>query len=171
MLPPRVKTPTVVTPSRGPACFTDDFPPCFWMANSVSPLRRSTVIWFGSLEFISTSFVYDMILLSTRGPGGARIVRLRSGRMTCRTHHHTSPPKRRRDQHHHRRSMIAARSPPRADHLELLVGDPSGLCSWITNGPTNYSSNNGFAALREPNSMAMEPVTSPSSTACCGFAS
>ena len=32
------------------------------------------VIWFGSLGFMSTGFGYDMILLSIKGPGGARIM-------------------------------------------------------------------------------------------------
>jgi len=44
------------------------------MATSVSAILRSTIIWFGSLEFMSTSFGYDMILLSVRGQGGAHIM-------------------------------------------------------------------------------------------------
>ena len=40
----------------------------------MSRRSRSTVIWFGSLEFMSTGFGYVMILLSVRGPGGARIM-------------------------------------------------------------------------------------------------
>jgi len=32
------------------------------------------VIWFGSLEFMSTGFGYDMILHSIKGPGGVRIM-------------------------------------------------------------------------------------------------
>ena len=49
---------------------------------------------------MSTSFGYDMILLSVKGPGGARIApaRLRASR---RPHHHASPPKKRRGQCHH----------------------------------------------------------------------
>jgi len=52
------------------------------MATLVSPISRSTVIWFRSLEFVSTGFGYDMILLWVKGPGGARIApaRLRCGR-------------------------------------------------------------------------------------------
>jgi len=61
------------------------------------------VIWFGSLEFMSTGSGYDMILLSIKGPGGARVVpaRLRAPR---RPRHHASPPKKRRGQHHRRPS-------------------------------------------------------------------
>ena len=33
------------------------------MATNVSPILRSMVFWFGSLEFMSTGFSYDMILL------------------------------------------------------------------------------------------------------------
>ena len=36
------------------------------MATLVSPISRSMVIWFGSLEFMSTGFGYDMILLSVK---------------------------------------------------------------------------------------------------------
>jgi len=69
------------------------------MATLASPIPRSTVIWFGSLEFMSTGSGYDMILLSIKGPGGARVepARLRAPR---RPRHHASPPKKRRGQHH-----------------------------------------------------------------------
>jgi len=82
------------------------------MATPVLPIPRSTMIWFGSLEFMSTGFGYDMILLSVKGPGGARIApaQLRAPR---RTRHHASPPKKRRGQCHHRPSP-SARSPVRA---------------------------------------------------------
>jgi len=45
----------------------------FQMTTPVSPIPRSTVIWFWSLEFMSNGFGYDMILLSVKGPGGARV--------------------------------------------------------------------------------------------------
>ena len=61
---------------------------------------------------MSTGFGYDMILLSVKGPGGARVAptQLRAPR---RPHHHTSPPKKRRGQHHHHPST-SSRSPVRA---------------------------------------------------------
>ena len=76
------------------------FPISFQMATLTLLIPRSTVIWFGSLEFMSTGSGYDMILLSIKGPGGACIAptRLRARR---RPHHHASPPKRRRGQRHH----------------------------------------------------------------------
>jgi len=49
------------------------FPIPFQMATLVSLNLRSTVIWFGSLEFMSTSFGYVMILLLVKGSGGARV--------------------------------------------------------------------------------------------------
>jgi len=73
------------------------------MATLSSPISRSTVIWFGSLEFMSTGSSYDMILLSIKGPGGARVTPTRM-RAPRRPHHHASPPKKRRGQHHHRPS-------------------------------------------------------------------
>ena len=61
------------------------------MATLISPIPRSTVIWFGSLKFISTGSGYDMILLSVKGPGGARVApaRLRAPRRG-QCHHHPS---------------------------------------------------------------------------------
>ena len=77
------------------------------MATLSSPIPRSTVIWFGSLEFMSTGSGYDMILLSIIGLGGARVAPAQM-RAPRRPHHHASPPKKRRGQHHHRPS-----APPR----------------------------------------------------------
>ena len=76
------------------------------MATLASPIPRSTVIWFGSLEFMLTGSGYDMILLSIKGPGGARIVpaQLRAPR---RPRHHASPPKKRRGQYHRRPSATS----------------------------------------------------------------
>ena len=81
------------------------------MATFGSPIPRSTVIWFGSLEFMSSGFGYDMILLSVKGLEGARIApaRLRALR---RPRHHASPPKKRRGQR--RRYPASSRSPVRA---------------------------------------------------------
>ena len=92
--------------------FFTDFPSFFQMASLVSPILRSTVIWFGSLEFMSTGFGYDMILLSIKGPGGARIApaQLRAPRWP---RHHASLPKKRRGQRHHHPSP-SARLPVRA---------------------------------------------------------
>jgi len=64
---------------------------------------------------MSTGFGYDMILLSVKGQGGARIApaRLRAPR---RPRHHASPPKKRRGQRHHH-SSASSRSPARARRL------------------------------------------------------
>jgi len=74
---------------------------------------------------MSTDFGYDMILLSVRGLGGARIMPARS-KAPRRPHHHASPPKRRRDQHRHR-PAAATRSPPSAEQTNLLVEGPIAL--------------------------------------------
>jgi len=87
-------------------------PISFQMATLVSPIPRSTVIWFGSLEFMSTGFGYDMILLPVKGPGRARVAPARS-KATRRPRQHASPPKKRRGQHRHRPST-ASRSSTRA---------------------------------------------------------
>ena len=105
VLPLGVKTPTVGVPGRGPTCF-HRFPISFQMATPVSPIPRSTVIWFGSLEFMSTGFGYDMILLSIKGPGGARITPTRS-KAPRWPRHHAFPHKRRRGQHCHHPTSTA----------------------------------------------------------------
>ena len=87
------------------------------MATLVSPIPRSTVIWFGSLEFMSTGFGYDMILLSVEGSGRARIApaRLKAPRQP---RHHASLPKKRRGQHRHLPSPTS-RSSARARRTEV----------------------------------------------------
>jgi len=61
---------------------------------------------------MSTGFGYDMILLSVKGPGGARVAPARS-KAPRRPRHHASPPKKRRGQHCHRHAA-APQSPDRA---------------------------------------------------------
>jgi hypothetical protein len=38
------------------------------MANPERPIPLATVIWFGSLEFMSLGYGYDMVLLPPRHP-------------------------------------------------------------------------------------------------------
>jgi len=93
------------------------------MATLASPILCSMVIWFGSLEFMSTGFGYDMILLLLKGPRGARIApaRLRAPR---RPRHHASPPKKRRGQCHHH-SFASSRSAVRA--RRVVTQEPTAL--------------------------------------------
>ena len=95
------------------------------MVTLTSPIPRSTVIWFGSLEFMSTGFGYDMILLSVKGPGGARVVpaRLRAPR---RPRHHASPPKKRHRWHHRRPSAF---SRPATRARQEVVHEPVAPCA------------------------------------------
>ena len=65
---PRSKTLTVGAPGRGPTVCQLSHPNRFRMADPVRPLRLGTIIWFGSLEFISLGHEYDMVLLSPRAP-------------------------------------------------------------------------------------------------------
>jgi len=67
---------------------------------------------------MSTGFSYEMILLSVKGPGGARIApaRLRAPR---RARHHASPPKKRRGQRCHHPSA-SSRSSARAKRTAVL---------------------------------------------------
>jgi hypothetical protein len=83
------------------------FPPFLWMADPERPLPLATVIWFGSLEFMSLGYGYDMVLLPSRHPtdhdyelsqhGGAlhRYHHSRRARTTRRRHaqrsHHNRP--------------------------------------------------------------------------------
>jgi len=98
------------------------------MATLASPIPRTTVIWFGSLEFMSTGSGYDMILLSIKGPGGARVAPARLRAPRC-PRHHASLPKKWRGQHHRRpsassRPTVRARQEvtqePTAPHAETM---------------------------------------------------
>ena len=129
VLPPGVKTPTVGAPRKGPACYSR-LPIFFRMATHISPIPRSTVIWFGCLEFMSTGLGYNMILLLVRGPGGACVLPAQS-KAPRRPHHHASPPKRRHDQHH-RRPTAAARSSPRAGRATVEEPIPPHTNTAIT---------------------------------------
>ena len=61
---------------------------------------------------MSTGFGYDMILLSVKGPEGARIAPAQL-RATRRPRNHASPPKKRSGQHRHH-SSASSQSPARA---------------------------------------------------------
>jgi len=61
---------------------------------------------------MSTGSGHDMILLSIKGPGGARVAPARS-RAPRRPRHHAFPPKKRRG-HHHRRLSASSRPAVRA---------------------------------------------------------
>ena len=61
------ETLTVGAPGRGSVCQLH-LPNKFRMADPVGPLCLGTVIWFGSLEFMSLGCEYDMVLLTPRAP-------------------------------------------------------------------------------------------------------
>jgi hypothetical protein len=52
----------------GQLCANVVFPPFFRMANPEHPFPLATMIWFGSLEFMSLGYGYDMVLLPPRHP-------------------------------------------------------------------------------------------------------
>jgi hypothetical protein len=120
------------------------------MAALASPIPRSTVIWFGSLEFMSTGSGYDMILLSVKGPGGARVApaRLRAPR---RPRHHASPPKKRRGQHHRRPS---ASSRPATRARQEADREPAIPCAGATDTTAQHHATTGGDASRAPSPTA-----------------
>jgi len=127
------KTPTVGS-HVGVLCVFHRFPTLFQMATLASPIPHSTVIWFGSLEFMSTGSGYDMILLSIKGPGGARVApaRLRAPR---RPRHHASPPKKRRGQHHHHPSAL---SQPAVRARREVTQEPAAPRAGTVDMPTQH---------------------------------
>jgi len=70
---------------------------------------------------MSTGSGYDMILLSIKRPGGARVAPARL-RATRRPRHHASPPKKRRGQHHRRPS---ASSRPTVRARQQVTREPT----------------------------------------------
>ena len=95
------------------------------MATLASPIPHSTVIWFGSLEFMSTGSGYDMILLSIKGPGGARVAQARL-RAPRRSRHDASPPKKRRGQH---RRLPSTSSRPIVRARQEATQEPTAPCA------------------------------------------
>jgi len=93
---------------------------------------------------MSTSFGYDIILLSVKGLGGARVApaRLKAPR---RPHHHAFPPKKRRAQHHHRptaakrssahakRAAVQESTAPRAEAVDTTARCHEGQATTLGN--------------------------------------
>jgi len=77
---------------------------------------------------------YDMILLSIKGPGGARIApgRLKAPR---RPRHHASPPKKRRGQHHRRPS---ASSRPAIRARQEVTQESAAPCTGTMDMPAQH---------------------------------
>jgi len=70
---------------------------------------------------MSTGSGYDMILLSVKGPGGARVAPART-RAPRRPRHHASPPKKRRGKH---RRRLSASSRPTVRARQEVTQDPT----------------------------------------------
>jgi hypothetical protein len=103
---------------------------------------------------MSTGFGYDMILLSVKGPGGARIApaRLRAPR---RPHHHASQPKKRPGQHHHHPSP-SSQSPVRA--RREVTQEPTAPCA-ETAGMTAQRHEDRTTTMGDGAHCALSPAT------------
>ena len=93
------------------------------MADPVRPLRLGTVVWFGSLEFMSLGHKYDMVLLTPRAPPSDDEVthwqprrRRRPGGRSRRAR------QARHEQGHSDATRIRGGTPPPADILRPAVG-------------------------------------------------
>jgi hypothetical protein len=60
---PGVETPTVGAPGRGLLRVDEQLPVEFQMGSLQQPLQPGTLLYFGSLEFMSLDDSYDMVLL------------------------------------------------------------------------------------------------------------
>ena len=96
------------------------------MADPVRPLRLGTVVWFGSLEFMSLGHEYDMVLLTPRAPPSDDEVthrqprrRRRLGGRSCRAR------QARHEQGHPDVTRTRGGTPLRADILRPAVGTGS----------------------------------------------
>jgi len=145
------------------------------MATLASPIPRSTVIWFGSLEFMSTGSGYDMILLSIKGPGGARVAPARLRAPRC-PRHHASPPKKRRGQHHRRpsassRPAVCARQEVTQEPAAPRAGamDVPAQCHMTTRGdaPTARLLPHGLFTPRRALPFGLDNVAASLARAIC----
>jgi hypothetical protein len=146
------------------------------MADLKHPLPLATVIWFGSLEFMSLGYNYDMVLLPPRHPTDHDYELSHRGGALCRYHrsHRARTARRRHAQrsHHHRLmeddTMLHSGAPRPDTHTTSLVED---LCRMsLATGETSTGdpiiSPSGAAPLvgsRSVSSMAgsMPPQTFP----------
>ena len=104
------------------------------MVDPIRPLRLGTVIWFGSLEFMSLGREYDLVLLPPRAPlanDGITHPQPRRRRRPGRCSRHTRQARRGRD---HPDTARAQGDAPRSASIpfpavgtESLVGDLSSL--------------------------------------------
>jgi hypothetical protein len=101
------------------------------MADPEHPLSLATVIWFGSLEFMSLSYGYDMVLLPPRHPSDHDYELSQRGGALRRYHrsHRDCTARRRHTQrsHHHRPeegdTMLCSGAPRPDTHATSLVED------------------------------------------------
>ena len=104
------------------------------MADPIRPLRLGTVVWFGSLEFMSLGCEYDMILLTPRAPpAGDDVTHRQPGRRRCVGHRSRHARQARRERDYSDATRARRCAPHSADipclavGTESLAGDPSSL--------------------------------------------
>ena len=104
------------------------------MADPIRPLRLGTVVWFGSLEFMSLGHEYDMVLLTPRAPPSDDEVTHRQPRRRRRPGGRSRRARQaRREQGHPDATRTRGGTPLSADILRpaigtgSLAGDLSGL--------------------------------------------
>jgi hypothetical protein len=119
-------------PGRGPLRVNIAFLPFLRMADPEHPLPLATVIWFGSLEFMSLGYGYDMVLLPPRHPSDHDYEHSQHGGALRRYHRsrQASTARRRHTQcsHHHHRpeegdTMLRSSTPQLDTHTTSLVED------------------------------------------------
>jgi len=144
------------------------------MADPIRPLRLGTVVWFGSLEFMSLGCEYDMVLLTPRAPPAGDDVahrqhgrRRRPGRRSC----HARQARRERDYSDATRTQgyapHSADIPCPAVGTESLAGDLSSLSLGKGETPVARSdvpSSSSALPLPEESTQAeRSPAVAPSS--------
>jgi hypothetical protein len=84
------------------------------MADPERPLPLATVIWFGSLEFMSLGHGYDMVLLPPRHPtdGDHELSQPGGALRRYRRSHQARAAKRWRTQHNHHHRLAEGNSIP-----------------------------------------------------------
>jgi hypothetical protein len=96
------------------------------MADPVRPLRLGTVVWFGSLEFMSLGHEYDMVLLAPRAPSSDDEVTHRQPRRRRRPGGRSRRARQaRREQGHPDATRTRGGTPLPADILRPVVGTGS----------------------------------------------
>jgi hypothetical protein len=137
------------------------------MADPERPLLLATVIWFGSLEFMSLGYGYDMVLLPSRHPTDHDHELSQPGGAVCRYHRsrraHVARRRRAQRSYHHRLvegdGVLCPGIPQPATNIESLNEDMRRISLAVGKMPTGHPDTPSFGVAPHPAGSGSGPPT------------